>query len=100
MSADAWKRLIVAVGGLFTAIFFAVTQKELDPAMVQKVLDAVVWIVGLYLAQSGARAVMKERMAPSLTALQNERQTVGAVVQELSRRNPSGLPLNPNKDTP
>lgn len=79
MSADAWKRLIVAVGGLFTAIFFVLTNKELDPVMVQKVVDAVVWIVGLYLAQSGGKAAVREWAASKFTrpVLVQDRPLVG-----------------------
>lgn len=106
MSADALKRLIVAVGGLFTAIFFVLTNKELDPVMVQKVVDAVVWIVGLYLAQSGGKAavrewaVMKREGPPPLVV---DTKTMGEVKfneRVAVVRPASGLPLNPNKDTP
>lgn len=59
MSKEAWKRLIVAIGGLVSAVVFALTNKDLDPGVMEKVINAIVWIVTTYVAQSGLHSSAK-----------------------------------------
>jgi hypothetical protein len=61
MSKEAWKRLIVAIGGLVSAVVFALTNKDLDPQVMEKVLNAIIWIVTTYVAQSGLHSAVKTR---------------------------------------
>jgi hypothetical protein len=79
MSKEAWKRLIVAIGGLVSAVVFALTNKDLDPGVMEKVLNAIIWIVTTYVAQSGLHSAVKTRsevMSPAFL-LTGARQSLG-----------------------
>jgi hypothetical protein len=86
MSKEAWKRLIVAIGGLVSAVVFALTNKDLDPGVMEKVLNAIIWIVTTYVAQSGLHSAAKMRTLGHIHAQAKSAEESAVVLREVGLR--------------